>query len=327
VTKTFPVTYSTLSVGALVTEVLPDYDIGPVAECVFIQAGFNDTYRARTVQGDTYYLRVYRVCWRTRADVEYELDVLNHLKRKGVPAARPVPRRDGTLIYPVAAPEGTRLIALFTEAPGKEISYDQDPERVAYDYGRAVANLHNAVDDFSSQHERFHLDLDHLVDTPLRLVEPLLAHRPEDWRYLQQLASTVRQQIVDMDSELEQGFCHGDFQAYHANVGPDGTLTFFDFDCGGYGYRAYDLAVFRWCGRLENQEKERWEPFLTGYQELRPLNELDVQAIPLFVAARNIWHMGVHAQNALDWGYGALNDNYYDRKLGFLRAVEADYSI
>ena len=43
---------------------------------------------------------------------------------------------------------------------------------------------------------------------------------------------------------------HGDLQGYHANVGPDGMLTFFDFDCGGYGYRAYDLAVFVWCCRL-----------------------------------------------------------------------------
>ena len=58
---------------------------------------------------------------------------------------------------------------------------------------------------------------------------------------------------------------------------------------------------------------------------MRPLNELDVQAIPLFVGARYIWHMGVHTQNAPDWGIGWLDDEYFDEKIGYLRAVEADY--
>ncbi len=324
--STFPVTYSTLSIQALAADVLPDYAVGDIAECKFYSTGFNDTYRIETVHGSTVYLRAYRLPWRTLADIEYELDALVHLHSQGIPVIRPLPRKNGRLVRAVPAPEGLRYVALFTGAPGKEIAYDENPESVAFKYGQAVARIHNALQDFNSPHARFHIDLDHLIDTPLRNIGPFLSHRADDWAYLQRFAAMLRQRILDLPaSALEQGFCHGDLQGYHANIAADGTLTFFDFDCCGFGYRAYELAVFRWCGRLEEQEDLRWEPYLRGYREIRPLNDLDVQAIPLFVGARYIWHMGVHTQNAPDWGCGFLNDGYFDRRLEQLRAVEADY--
>lgn len=315
-----------MSVKALTREVLPDFDIGEISACEFFTGGFNDTYRVKTRSGSTYYLRVYRRSWRTLPDILYELDLLNYLRTKDFPAARPVARRDGSYCVELPAPEGTRYAALFSEAMGKDITYDQEPEKVSHRYGQAVAQLHNSVADFLSPHQRFHVDLELLIDTPLRNIALFLAHRPQDWAYLQRFAADLRQRIVDLPiDELEQGFCHGDLQGYHANVDADGIMTFYDFDCGGYGYRAYDLAVFRWCSRLQEQEELRWEPYLRGYREIRPLKELDVQAIPFFVGARYLWHMGVHTQNAPDWGCEWLNDKYFDEKLDFLRAVEKDY--
>lgn len=327
----FPVTYSILSTTALANDVLPNFGlpgvgIGEITTCQFFTGGFNDTYRIKTRQGAIYYLRVYRSRWRSLDDILYELDVLAHLQRKDFPAARPVPYCDGSLCCEVPAPEGTRYAALFTEAPGKEVSYDQEPEKVAFRYGQEVARMHNAVGDFSSPHQRFHIDLDLLIDTPLRNIAPFMTHRPDDWAYLQRFVADLRQRIVELPaSDLEQGYCHGDLQGFHAKVDSNGSLTFFDFDCGGYGFRAYDLAVFRWCSRLKEQEAVWWQPYLRGYREMRPLNDLDLQAVPLFVGARYIWHMGVHTQNAPDWGSEWLGDEYFGQKLKYLRAVEADY--
>jgi Ser/Thr protein kinase RdoA (MazF antagonist) len=126
-------------------------------------------------------------------------------------------------------------------------------------------------------------------------------------------------------SDLEQGFCHGDLQGYHAKVGADGTLTFYDFDCGGYGYRAYDLAVFLWCCRLEDAIAARWDSFLRGYRETRSIDNLDVQAVPLFVCARYLWHIGVHTQNSWDWGIGFLHEGFFDQHFKRLRDAEAEY--
>jgi Ser/Thr protein kinase RdoA (MazF antagonist) len=325
---TVPVIASTLSPEALIKDFLPDFGIGPIIECKFYSGGFNHTYRVKAIDGSTYYLRAYRIQWRTLTDIQYELDVLNHLKHKGFPAASPVPYKDGQPFCSVPAPEGTRILALFTEAPGPEISYDHEPARNANSYGRAVAQMHNALNDFNSLHPRFHLDLAHFIDQPLRNIQPFLSHRPDDWDFLQQFAETLRQRILAIPAEmLEQGFCHGDLQGYHANITPNGILTFFDFDCGGFGYRAYDLAVFLWCCRLEDAVVARWAPFLKSYRENRSIHERDVEAIPLFVCARYLWHMGVHTQNSLDWGIDFLNDKYFDSHLMDLRKAKEDYLL
>ena len=327
-TTTFPVIASTLSPKALANDILPGFGVGAAADCKYYSGGFNHTYRVQTIDGSTYYLRAYRLQWRTLADVQYELDLLSHLQRKGLPAARPVLYQDGQPFCTVPAPEGQRYVALFTEAPGSEISYDHEPARMAQRYGQAVAEMHNALDDFSSAHPRFHKDIEHFIERPLRNIEPFLSHRPDDWDYLRQFAETLRQRILSMPAAaLEQGPCHGDLQGYHAKSAPDGTLTFFDFDCGGYGYRAYDLAVFLWCCRLEDAIAVRWEPFLSSYRRTRPINDLDVQAVPLFVCARYLWHMGVHTQNSPDWGIGFLNDGYFDDHLKRLRQAEEDYLV
>ena len=52
----FPVTHSVLSTAALMTDVLPDYDIGDPVECTFLGRGLNDTYLVKTT-GDRYILR------------------------------------------------------------------------------------------------------------------------------------------------------------------------------------------------------------------------------------------------------------------------------
>jgi len=325
-TTNFPVIYSTLDPEFLAQDILPGFGMETVSECRFFSGGFNDTYRVKTEDGSTYYLRAYRIQWRALADIQYELDVLYHLKRKGFPAAKPMLYHDGELFCAVPAPEGIRYLVLFTEAPGPEISYEREPKKVAQRYGQAVAEMHNALDDFSSPHPRFHKDLEHFTEKPLKNIAPFLAHRPEDWAYIQKFTETLRQRILALPaSKLEQGFCHGDLQGYHANVAPDGTLTFFDFDCGGYGYRAYDLAVFLWCCRLEEAVDVRWEPFLKAYREARSIEDLDVQAVPLFVCARYLWHISVHTQNSPDWGIGFLNDKYFNEHLKRLREAEEDY--
>jgi Ser/Thr protein kinase RdoA (MazF antagonist) len=323
---TFPTIYSTLATDALSSDVLPKFGIGKISECVFFSGGFNDTYRVKTVDGRTFYLRAYRRLWRSLADIQYELDVLNYLKEKGFPAARPVPYQSGEFYCEVRAPEGTRYLALFKEAPGQEVSYEDAPEKMAQRYGQAVAEMHNALNGFNSQHQRFHKDLAHFIDMPLKNVAPFLKHRPDDWDYFLGFAEKVRQKIQDLPADaLEQGFCHGDLQGYHANIAKDEILTFYDFDCGGYGFRAYDLAVFLWCCRLEEAIGERWEPFLKGYQERREINDLDLQAVPFFVCCRYLWHMGVHTQNAPDWGVAGLDEKYFDAHLKRLHQADEDY--
>jgi Ser/Thr protein kinase RdoA (MazF antagonist) len=320
----FPATYSTLSTQALLTELLPDYDIDTPVECEFLHRGLNDTYLIKTSRQAKYILRVYRLGWRSLSEILYELAVLTHLNQQNIPVSIPLARKDGNFIRTLAAPEGERYTVLFTCAPGKNFSYEETEE--AFFYGQAAARIHNAMDTFTSEHQRFALDLDHLIDLPLQAIAPRLVHRPEDWDYLQTLGCLLRQRIAAFPPDaLEQGFCHGDFHGWNAKITEDKIITFFDFDCCGVGWRAYELAVFRWSARLGEKENDHWEPFLQGYQTERALNEIDLQAVPLFIGIRHIWLLGLHTGNGHHWGYDWMNDRYFDRAMKFFRQWETEY--
>lgn len=322
----FPVDYSHLSANALAQQISHDYDID-VTWMKFYCGGFNDTYKLETTKGNTHYFRVYRPVWRTLNDIRYEVDALNHLEKKGFPAIRILPRRDGEQLSTFNAPEGVRYGILSTEAIGKEISYEQDQAGTSYTYGRHEAMLHEAMQDFATEFVRRPLDIHFLAESVLENAEPFLKHRPQDWEYLQAFSIRIKTKLENLPIEsLPHGFCHGDLQGYQCNVDENGKLTFYDFDGSGYGPIAYDLGVFRWCGRLQDKEGERWEHFLRGYQEVRPLTSLEIEAVPAMVACRYLWHISVHTFNSQDWGIDWLGDEYFDGRLKTLKKLEEDYS-
>ena len=96
--------------------------------------------------------------------------------------------------------------------------------------------------------------------------------------------------------------------------------TFFDFDFCGAGWRSYDLANFLWGLSLNKHEKraEKWKAFLEGYRGQRPIRRADLAAVPLFVAARELWILGLQLGNLDRWGRWWVNDGYFDFHLKFL---------
>jgi Ser/Thr protein kinase RdoA (MazF antagonist) len=66
----------------------------------------------------------------------------------------------------------------------------------------------------------------------------------------------------------EYGNCHGDHHGYNVNIDKNGTMTVFDFDCYGYGWRAYDISVFLWNRSFDwsrtatAKRTRRWNAFL-----------------------------------------------------------------
>jgi Ser/Thr protein kinase RdoA (MazF antagonist) len=313
------VAYSTLSPAAVISRIRCDYDLGEVTSCEFLHRGLNDTFRAQTTDR-SYALRVYRKGWRSQPQIEYELDLLLHLDRKGVRVSKPVARKDGGFLSTIDQPEGLRYAVLFTFAEGEQPGLLTEAE--ARSFGAAAAELHAASDSFISRNVRFGLDLSHLIDQPLNSVQPFLKHRPDDQRFLKELADTIRQKVELVQPELDHGFCHGDLHGGNAAFN-DGKVTMFDFDCCGAGWRSYDIAVYRWLVHIRNQG-QNWKPFLDAYQERRPLGAADVSTVPLFVAARYLWIMGLHTASVSFFGRTFINDGmYWDQWFKLIRDWEA----
>jgi len=316
----FPAIDSNLHPDALVRQVLVHYQIGEPVRCRLQARGLNDTYKVQAGPA-TYYLRVYRAGWRNREEVETELAMLGHLARCGACVSVPLARSDDRTLTPLNCAEGERHAVLFTAAPGREVDYKAFTEEQAGRYGEAAATIHAAAESFDGPRLRAPLDLAALLDRPVELVAAALAHRADDRAYVTALATRLRHEI-EAAAGLETGFCHGDFHGGNSCECGE-TFTFYDFDCCGWGLRAYDLAVFPWGFAVGENAPERIEAmgraFLSGYRRRRPIASLDLAAIPAFAAIRQLWLMGLHLGLVDRFGAGWINDRYFDRHVKILR--------
>ncbi|MCW3059846.1 MAG: hypothetical protein JWQ02_1667 [Capsulimonas sp.] len=335
----FPATYSLLDPDALLAEILNAHYGLTASKCELHSRGMNDVYRVSarpesSHEERTYFLRVSRAHWKTEDQIRFEMRVLKHLADGGAPVAEPISRsldRSGgsldDLYTTISAFEGKRQAALFSPAVGDIISWDQ-PERFRH-YGRALAKIHKASNTLpNSEETETSLAPNVVLAKALAALEPLLASsRPGDWAYLCDLADRIQKSSLWLDrNEMDWGVCHGDSMGQNAHITDSDAVTFFDFDCCGYGPRAYDLATVRWANWSAGiAESPVWPHVLQGYEEVRVLSQADRDAIPLCVALRGIWIMWYHAANASIFGCAETDDAYFDKRFQFLRAWDTTW--
>jgi Ser/Thr protein kinase RdoA (MazF antagonist) len=283
------VLYSLVDPDWIARLVASEYDVGVPHSCRLLFAGHNDTYEV-AVGGARYAFRLHtRGKWwiAGESDVSFELDLLTHLHRHEVPVSYPIPRRNGSLLGTVPAPEGERFYSLFSWAPGgptPELTVDQ-----AYLTGRALAAIHVAADSHQPAHRRYRLDKATKLDRPLaELAEQIRNASPEDAETIRHYAGEIRAQLATFDpGPTGWGIIHGDLQPLNYHFDADGNITVFDFDMCGYGWRAYDFAYHY----TRTAEPER-SAVLDGYQSVRHLSDDEHAMITTFGRLAWIAHDG-----------------------------------
>lgn len=291
------------------------YGFQETVDCRFFDNGMNDIYKV--VVGDvTYYYRVSLAGIHDKRDYEEEVFAILAFAEAGIRVAKPIRMVNHEYISELIAPEGIRYGVLFEEAieiPSK------DDEENKYGgmklLGEYLARIHQYADlHFKKGDGKLHgdeekcivsradIDMTALRDVPL---ERLAAYRrdgfisQEDYEYLcsesQKLVEIIQKRIERCEPVF--GFCHGDLHRgnvrFHQN-----KPTIFDFDCMGYGYRAYDICIYAWNESFHNHEylrSDEWKSFLEGYEAIRKLTESEKECIPAFMALRQVWLMGLHA--------------------------------
>lgn len=288
-----------LPAEALTPMLMREYALPEPLECTLIRRGFNDHYRV-AVGDRRFVLRVYlagKYYIESEGDFRFELDLLAFLAGRGVSVSHAIPLRSGELLGALETEGGVRYFALFTQAEGEMVKAATTEQATAL--GETVGAFHVAANDFRSPHRRYRLDLEYLMERPLREIEALLArcgrgdlapYRPA----LDRLHRTVREAPLTGDAF---GIIHGDLHRGNVHFDADCRPTLFDFDHGGFGYRAYDLAVCR--SRLSDAA---WEAFLASYQCLRPVGHEELALLPAFAAIRPIWDIGDILAMRPAWG-------------------------
>lgn len=324
--------YSTIDGDALRDFIASAYPFESPFECSLLNRGFNDVYLLRFADGDRKIARLSSRRARGESNVAYETSLLCHLKTAGGDVAAPLPTHMGELSIEVAAAEGHRSLVVFEFLTGDPPEADlQDTKTMA----ASLATLHRLAGSYSGPASKYVLDLHHLVGRPL---QRLLNHASMD----EVLAGRLREIASDLiarieaTTQLSMVYCHGDCHGGNTFMtsASDGrrVASFFDFDDGGPGYLAYDLAVYLWANLLHSKELElsaeqfeRWKCFVDGYRESSPLSPSDFSAIALFVSARHLWFLGEYASRSDEWGSAVLPPEWLQSQVNKLerwRAIE-----
>jgi Ser/Thr protein kinase RdoA (MazF antagonist) len=294
-----------------------------------VSSGLNDVYRIDS-EGFSRYLRVSPSPWRTRPEIEAELQWIRDCAAAGLPVVRVLQSRDGGLVEHLTAPEGRRAVVLFAPVQGAEVIH-LTTERAAA-VGMLMAKLHQVADQSPVQYDRFLLDANHLVTNPANMILEQAEMDPADRARFRQIATMVRMRIQETPRESAAfGMCHGDLHPGNVRFGTPPLPWVFDFDCCGYGWRAYDLAVFLWNIYGENRPRRyresRWNAFLKGYRSVRKLDAAERQAIPWFMLARHIWLAGHDYSGASNWPPQWLTPASFSRFVRELETWIADFKL
>lgn len=318
-----PVIHSIPSGDALITTVLPNYPIGKAHTCLLYKRGLNDTYLVET-ERERYILRIYRKGWRTKEEIDFELELLAFLHSINQPVAYPIQRKDGSFITEIPAPEGKRYAALFSYAPGKAVN-EIDSEQ-SQRLGEVLAIIHQNLDNFSSSFSRTHLNNEYLLDWAMRKIEPLYKHRQIDIEYLHTQIQQIKTQLKALElptSAPAYGICVGDVHSGNAHFDEQNQPTLFDFDQCGYGWRSFDIAKFLHIAITWKINITVRNCFLEGYQTVRQLNAAELDSIPIFVKAAHIWVMGIGTGAVGDViPYGWFTDDWLDKRLATLKNLD-----
>jgi Ser/Thr protein kinase RdoA (MazF antagonist) len=315
------VIYSTPSTASVAAMARERYDLGDALECHFINRGFNDTFALRA--GDRRFvvrLSVRRA--RGPADVEAETAFLAYLDAAGVPVAAPVPARDGTLFGSVDAPEGPRPVVVFRAAPGRRP--DGDAPEDARAQGITLARVHAAAADYPALEDGiYRLDLDHLLRRPVARILGVEGLSEATRAYLPALEQRLADRVAAIDG-MTMTRCHGDCHGGNACIDA-GTATLFDFDDGGFGFLAYDLAVHLWAQVSFGRRRHRmWHAFIEGYRSVRAIEAPDFAAVSVFTPIRHLWLLGEYATKIPEWGIDNVPVRLFEGQIQFMRDWERD---
>jgi len=287
--------------------------------CRMLNRGFNDTYMVTAASGERYVFRLSHQRARGAADVRTETDFIAHLARSGVPVAAPVQTRDGAAFVRALAPEGVREGVLFHALDGRAPTAASTADARAN--GATLAMVHDSALSYCASAPLYRLDLDHLLRRPLARIQEFRRMIDTDANTaLDEIAERTAARIEAID-DLTWTHCHGDCHGFNARISASGEAAFFDFDDGGPGYLAYDLAVFLWAKVSFGRKLHgQWDAFVDGYRTIRTIKPADFEAAHAFVVVRHIWVMGEHASRAGEWG--SENISWITRELDFLRGWE-----
>ena len=264
----------------LETQIKEHYGLTDVT-CTSLDIPVNDVVAVDTPSGK-FALKLYSV--RSIDEVQWELDLVGHLIKRGAPVVKPIRGKHGYVeTFIVDGKE--RAGVLFEWARGEKPKPSQETYIAL---GKAAGEIHEAADGFTPAAPREVYDTTLLIDEQLDRMKASLIEAKQ-WARMAALATRLKQRLPN--ETLDWGICHMDLTLDNVHVDNDSKLTVFDFDSAATSWRAIEAwGVLR-------SSKDYFQDWLTGYRSVRVFSKADEQAVAVFAIVgdiRNIvWKLGL----------------------------------
>lgn len=256
------------------------------ARATFIAGRENRVYRVASA-GHDLALRFKRPGCRSDAELSSELHWMAAIDAAGLSVPRPILSTAGALLERI----GEQRVNMLSWYAGHSMAEMPPSQDTFHTLGQEIARLHDACDAWVPPPEfnRCNWDADGLLgDDP---VWGQFWDNPT-------LDAETRALLIDFraaakadltrQADLDYGLIHADLVGENVLL-KDSTVTFIDFDDGGFGYRLFDLATVVLKLGHTPQIHDLTSALLDGYRSHRAI---DVGALDLFVALRAVTYVG-----------------------------------
>jgi Ser/Thr protein kinase RdoA (MazF antagonist) len=198
--------------------------------------------------GRDYALRLHRPGYRTRTQLLSELQWMEALALNGLAVPLPETSQNGALVEYL----GTTPVSMLSWMPGAPSGVTgqlnvADPQKFARALGHCLARLHEISDAWTppDAFSRPAWDLEGLLGE-----EPLWGPfwenpdlSPDEKLLLQRVRDKAHTQLSSIAQDLDYGLIHADVITENILV-HENAVGLIDFDDGGSGFRAFELATF-----------------------------------------------------------------------------------
>ncbi|HPY38939.1 MAG TPA: homoserine kinase [Thiolinea sp.] len=260
---------------------LSDYAVGELVSYQGIEAGVeNSNFFVNTTHGH-FVLTIFEQ--HTPAELEYFLQVMQHMAQSDLPIAAPISAKNGQLLHACKH----KPAALISCLAGATLNQQQPNSQQCAVMGEVLANIHLAGQSFPFKRSPDR-GYEWRMLTAKRLL-PLVA--ASDFALLKN--SLERQQHLKL-AGLPTGLIHADLFRDNALFIHNQLMGVLDWYYACHDYWLYDLAILvnDWCC-FENGslDAERLIVCLQAYQQIRPLSAAEAEqwSTMLEAAALRFW--------------------------------------
>ena len=274
----------------------------------------NLVYQLDTLDGQRFALRVHRPGYHSAQALESEQMWTSSLNEAGILVPIGQPKSDGTYYQPapvldsedirqiglVAWLEGQSLHELISSNIESELQSEAHHSQLLLHHMNKTGTIAGLIHNQSSQWQtpkgfiRHHLDAEGFMgESPFW--GPFWA-LPEHSKAQLAIFSSVKQALYEYLCRLEKNqdnysMIHADLHGGNLLVSEQG-ITVIDFDDAGFGWHSYELAValFHFQGRPDFGQI--YHQLVAGYQQVRSLDQNQLDQIPIFLLIRALAAMG-----------------------------------